>query len=92
MSFGPSLVTDHLQAIVTVLSLVNPFMCAAIFAQIEAGRSPGTKMATQTEARKIVALAVGLLELIPFDEKKSMPYLWPFGAAGPLRDELAINS
>jgi multiple antibiotic resistance protein len=47
-------VTDHLQAIVTVLSLVNPFMCAAIFAQIEAGRSPGVKMRSAAK----VALAV----------------------------------
>jgi small neutral amino acid transporter SnatA (MarC family) len=47
-------VIDHLQAIVTVLSLVNPFMCAAIFAQIEAGRSPGTRMASAAK----VALAV----------------------------------
>jgi MarC family integral membrane protein len=47
-------VTDHLQAIITVLSLVNPFMCAAIFAQIETGRSLGAKMASATK----VALAV----------------------------------
>ena len=26
---------DHLQAIVTVLTLINPLMCAAIFAGIE---------------------------------------------------------
>jgi hypothetical protein len=38
--FGLPLVTDHLQAIITVLSLVNPFMCAAIFVQIESGKSP----------------------------------------------------
>jgi multiple antibiotic resistance protein len=37
-------VTDHLQAIITVLSLVNPFMCAAIFAQIGAGGPPGVQM------------------------------------------------
>ena len=36
--------TDHLQAIITVLSLVNPFMCAAIFAQIGAGGPPGVQM------------------------------------------------
>lgn len=51
---GPPFVTDHLQAIVTVISLVNPFMCAAIFAQIEAGRSPGAQMGSSTK----VALAV----------------------------------
>jgi hypothetical protein len=54
LSFGPSLVTDHLQAIVTVLSLVNPFMCAGIFAQIEAGKSLDAKMGSAAK----VALAV----------------------------------
>jgi multiple antibiotic resistance protein len=47
-------VTDHLQAIITVLSLVNPFMCAAIFVQIEAGKSPGAQLGSATK----VALAV----------------------------------
>jgi hypothetical protein len=28
---------QYLQAIVTVLALVNPIICAAMFAQIEAG-------------------------------------------------------
>jgi multiple antibiotic resistance protein len=46
--------TAHLQAIITVLSLVNPFMCAAIFVQIEAGKSQGTQLASATK----VALAV----------------------------------
>jgi hypothetical protein len=30
---------QHLQAIVTVLSLVNPLICGVMFAQIEAGQS-----------------------------------------------------
>jgi small neutral amino acid transporter SnatA (MarC family) len=47
-------VTEHLQAIITLLSLVNPFMCAAIFAQIEAGLSSGTQMRSAAK----VALAV----------------------------------
>ena len=46
--------TDHLQAIITVLSLVNPFMCAAIIVQIEAGKSPGAQLCSATK----VALAV----------------------------------
>jgi hypothetical protein len=37
-------VTDPLQVIITVLSLVNPFMCAAMFMQIEAGKSPGAEL------------------------------------------------
>jgi hypothetical protein len=30
---------EHLQALVTVLSLVNPVVCGAMFARIEANRS-----------------------------------------------------
>jgi multiple antibiotic resistance protein len=45
---------EHLQAIVTVLSLVNPFICGAMFAQIEAGQDPATRLADATKA----ALAV----------------------------------
>ena len=47
---------DHLQAIITVLSLVNPFMCAAIFVQIEAGKSPGAQLGSATK----VALPLGV--------------------------------
>ena len=32
---------QQLQAIVTILSLVNPLICAAMFAQIEAGNREG---------------------------------------------------
>ena len=47
-------VTADLQAIITVLSLVNPFMCGAIFVQIEAGKAPGAQLTVATK----VALAV----------------------------------
>jgi multiple antibiotic resistance protein len=36
---------QHLQAIVTVLSLVNPLICGAMFAQIEAGQTSATRLA-----------------------------------------------
>jgi multiple antibiotic resistance protein len=45
---------QHLQAIVTVLSLVNPLICGAMFAQIEAGQSRAAQLADATRA----ALAV----------------------------------
>ncbi len=41
---------QHLQAIVTVLSLVNPLICGAMFAQIEAGRTRATRLADATKA------------------------------------------
>ncbi len=42
--------TDHLKAIVTVLSLVNPAICGAMFARIEAGRSRGEQLVDSVKA------------------------------------------
>jgi len=52
--FERSQMEQHLQAIVTVLSLVNPLICGAMFAQIEAGQTRATRLADATKA----ALAV----------------------------------
>ena len=41
---------EYLQAIVTVLSLVRPAICAAVFAQIEEIRSRSEQVAGTTEA------------------------------------------
>src|SRR5512132_2734234 len=41
---------QQLQAIVTVLSLVNPAICGAMFAQIEENRSRGQQVADATKA------------------------------------------
>jgi small neutral amino acid transporter SnatA (MarC family) len=41
---------EQLQAIVTVLSLVNPAICGAMFAQIEENRSRGQRLADATKA------------------------------------------
>jgi multiple antibiotic resistance protein len=41
---------QQLQAIVTVLSLVNPAICGAMFAQIEENRSRGQQLADATKA------------------------------------------
>jgi MarC family integral membrane protein len=41
---------EQLQAIVTVLSLVNPAICGAMFAQIEENRSRGQQLADATRA------------------------------------------
>ena len=41
---------EHLQAIVTVLSLVNPVVCGAMFARIEASRSRAEQLADATKA------------------------------------------
>ena len=40
---------QHLQAIVTVLSLVNPLICGAMFAQIESGQDRGKQLADATK-------------------------------------------
>jgi multiple antibiotic resistance protein len=62
---------QHLQAIATILSLVNPMICAAMFARIEAGQPQAARMADATKAAfavlviLVVAALVGekLLEL-----------------------------
>jgi multiple antibiotic resistance protein len=51
---------QQLQAIVTVLSLVNPLICGAMFARIEAGQSRATLLADATKA----ALAVLVILVI----------------------------
>jgi multiple antibiotic resistance protein len=45
---------QHLQAIVTVLSLVNPLICGAMFAQIEAGQTRAARLADATRAAMAV--------------------------------------
>jgi len=51
---------QHLQAIVTVLSLVNPLICGAMFAQIEAGQPDNLRFRDATKA----ALAVSVILFI----------------------------
>ncbi len=51
---------QHLQAIVTVLSLVNPLICGAMFAQVEAGQSQTARLADATK----IALAVSVILVI----------------------------
>ena len=50
----------QLQAIVTVLSLVNPLICGAMFTQIDAGQPRATQMADATK----VTLAVLVILLV----------------------------
>lgn len=51
---------QHLQAIVTVLSLVNPLICGVMFAQAEAGQTPAIRITDATKA----ALAVLVILLV----------------------------
>jgi multiple antibiotic resistance protein len=44
----------ELQAIVTILSLVNPAMCAALFMQIEKGQSSRARVADATKAIVVI--------------------------------------
>ena len=54
---------DHLQAIVTVLTLINPLMCAAIFLRIEAGQSRGRQFADAGKAALAVLVILVLAAL-----------------------------
>ena len=51
---------QHLQAVVTVLSLVNPLICGVMFAQIEAGQTRAIRITDATKA----ALAVLIVLLV----------------------------
>ena len=44
----------YLQAIVTVLSLVNPLICGAMFAQLEANQTHASRLADATKAALVV--------------------------------------
>jgi multiple antibiotic resistance protein len=55
--------SEQLQAIATVLSLVNPAICAAIFSKIETGRSAGTRAADALKAMIAVLVILALAAL-----------------------------
>lgn len=55
---------EQLQTIVTVLSLVNPAICAAMFAQATAGRSFGEKMTDATKAGLAILVILTVAALI----------------------------
>ena len=52
--------SEQLQAIATVLSLVNPAICAAIFSKIETGRSSGARTADALKAMIAVIVILAL--------------------------------
>ena len=54
------LVQEHLQAIVTVLALVNPVMCGAIFAQLE-GERPRNVLLVDAAKAALAVLVILLL-------------------------------
>ena len=54
---------QHLQAIVTVLSLVNPLICGTMFAQVEAGQTRATQLADATKAALAVLVILVIVAL-----------------------------
>jgi len=55
---------QHLQAIVTVLSLVNPLICGAMFAQIEAGQARTTQFGDAIKAALAVLVILVIAALV----------------------------
>jgi multiple antibiotic resistance protein len=55
---------DHLQAIITVLSLVNPVVCGAMFARIETNRPRDKQMADASKAALAIAVILSLAALV----------------------------
>ena len=58
-----TLIPQHLQAIVTVLALVNPLVCGALFARIEDQQAPKTQVADAAEAALAVLFILVLAAL-----------------------------
>jgi small neutral amino acid transporter SnatA (MarC family) len=72
---------EQLQAIVTVLSLVNPAICGAMFAQIEENRSRGQQVADAIKAVLATTVILTVSALIgtscfTYSECPSMPSWW----------------
>jgi multiple antibiotic resistance protein len=55
---------EHLQAIVTVLSLVNPLISGAMFAQIETGEDRATQLNDATRVALSILLILGVTALV----------------------------
>ena len=55
---------QQLQAILTIFSLVNPLICAAMFAQIEAGQPRAVRMADATKAAIAVFIILAAAALV----------------------------
>ena len=54
---------EHIQAIATVLSLVNPAICAAIFSKLEMGRSSRAKVSDAIQAAAVILVILVLAAL-----------------------------
>lgn len=54
---------QYLQAAVTILSLINPMICAAIFSGLTTGRPFGAKVSSATSAILVVAVILSLAAL-----------------------------
>jgi multiple antibiotic resistance protein len=55
---------QQLQAIATVLSLVNPLICGAMFARIEAGQDHAARLADATKAALAVLVILAVAALV----------------------------
>jgi MarC family integral membrane protein len=55
---------EHLQALITVLSLVNPVVCGSMFARIEAHRARGDKVTDATKTALSIATILVIAALL----------------------------
>jgi multiple antibiotic resistance protein len=56
--------SDYLQAIATILSLVNPAICGAIFSKIEVGQSNRSQIVDATKAAVAILVILALAALV----------------------------
>ena len=55
---------QHLQAIATILSLVNPFVCGAMFARIESGRDLKQQLRCATKASIAILVILSIAAVV----------------------------
>ena len=57
-------IEEHLQAVVTLFSLVNPMVCAMMFANLTAGQSAAQRTLDATRAIAVIALVLVVAALV----------------------------
>ncbi len=55
--------SNYLQAMVTILALINPAICAVIFSSIEAGRDPKSQAMDATRAAVVILIILSVAAL-----------------------------
>jgi len=70
---------EHIQAIVTVLSLVNPAICGMMFVQAESGTSRSQRLVDATKVT-LVVLVILVVAALAWADEAPLHGVWVSGA------------